>query len=79
MSRIGKQTISLPEKVSITTGDGSRLSVEGPKGKLEWVLPAGISLEQSDGKVEVKRLSDDRKVRAWQIQFTLQWFDYRLD
>lgn len=64
MSRIGKQTISLPEKVSITTGDGSKLSVEGPKGKLEWELPEGISLEQNDGEVEVKRLSEDRKVRA---------------
>lgn len=64
MSRIGNKTISLPEKVTITTGDGSRLSVEGPKGKLEWVLPEGISLEQNDGEVEVKRLSEDRKVRA---------------
>ena len=64
MSRIGNKTISLPEKVSITTGDGSRLSVEGPKGKLEWVLPEGISLEQNGGEVEVKRLSEDRKARA---------------
>jgi large subunit ribosomal protein L6 len=64
MSRIGKQTISLPEKVSITTGDGRKLSVEGPKGKLEWELPEGIRLEQNDGEVEVKRLCEDRKVRA---------------
>jgi len=64
MSRIGKKTISLPEKVSVTSGDGTSVSVEGPKGKLEWVLPEGIRLEQNDGELELKRLSEDRKVRA---------------
>ena len=43
---------------------GAHVSVEGPKGKLEWDLPEGISLEQSDNEVNVNRANEDRKVRA---------------
>ena len=64
MSRIGKQTIELPEKVAIKVDDDSHIVVEGPKGKLEWELPAGISLEQEDSTVAVNRASEDRKLRA---------------
>jgi len=63
MSRIGNKLISLPEKVSVTM-NGAHVSVEGPKGKLEWDLPEGITLEQSDGEVTVARTNDDRRVRA---------------
>ncbi len=55
--------ISLPEKVSIAVSD-AHVSVEGPKGKLEWDLPEGIALEQNDGEVVLKRDNDHRKVRA---------------
>lgn len=64
MSRIGKKEISLPEKVEIKVGDDSGVTVEGPKGTLEWSLPAGIGLEQEDGTVRVTRDSEERKIRA---------------
>ena len=64
MSRIGKKEITLPEKVEIKMGGNSDISVEGPKGKLEWQLPAGISLEQEDGTLRVTRVSEERSVRA---------------
>ena len=64
MSRIGKKEIGLPEKVEVKVGDDSSLTVEGPKGKLEWALPEGIGVEQEDGSVRVTRASEDRKVRA---------------
>jgi len=63
MSRIGNKLISLPEKVSVTMS-GAHVSVEGPKGKLEWDLPEGISLEQVDNDVSIKRTNEDRSVRA---------------
>ena len=47
MSRIGKKPIELPAKVSVKIGTDGTVNVEGPKGKLAWTLPAGIS-----GKVE---------------------------
>ena len=64
MSRIGLKSISLPEKVAVKVDNGSHVTVEGPKGKLEWDLPAGITLEQEDGTVTVKRASEQRTQRA---------------
>jgi large subunit ribosomal protein L6 len=57
MSRIGKKPITLPSGVKISVGD--QLEVTGPKGKLMVPIPAGITFEQSPGKLEVKRDSDD--------------------
>ncbi|MDB4617285.1 50S ribosomal protein L6 [Verrucomicrobiales bacterium] len=64
MSRIGKQLINLPEKVSVSCDDSLNVTVEGPKGKLEWVLPGGISLSQEDGAVSINCASEERKARA---------------
>lgn len=64
MSRIGKKEIALPEKVEIKVADDSGITVEGPKGKLQWSLPEGIGVEQEDGSVRVTRSSEDRKLRA---------------
>jgi large subunit ribosomal protein L6 len=57
MSRIGKKLIPLPSGVKIQVGQ--ELEVTGPKGKLRVPIPPGISFEQADGKLEVKRDSDD--------------------
>jgi large subunit ribosomal protein L6 len=64
MSRIGLKSISLPEKVAIKVDGGSHITVEGPKGKLEWDLPKGITLEQEDGVVTLKRATEHRVLRA---------------
>lgn len=64
MSRVGQKSISLPEKVKIDIGSDGDVTVEGPKGKLEWHVPAGISVAQEDGNVSVQRASDSRKHRA---------------
>ncbi len=47
MSRIGKKPIELPAKVSVKFGESGSVNVEGPKGKLSWSLPSGVT-----GKVE---------------------------
>jgi large subunit ribosomal protein L6 len=57
MSRIGKKPIPLPNGVKVTIGD--QLQVTGPKGTLTVPLPAGITVEQGPGKLEIKRASDD--------------------
>ncbi len=63
MSRIGRQLVAIPEKVSVKI-DGHNLSVEGPKGKLEWALPEGITMSEQDGSIQVERASDDRRLKA---------------
>src|SRR5689334_18109557 len=57
MSRIGKKPIPLPSGVKIKVGD--KLEVTGPKGTLTVPIPEGISIEQADGRLEVKRASDE--------------------
>ncbi|RYG28029.1 50S ribosomal protein L6, partial [bacterium] len=63
MSRVGLKPISLPEKVAVKV-DGRTVTVEGPKGKLDFPLPEGISLSNEDGNVIVSRASEQRQVRA---------------
>ena len=57
MSRMGKKPITVPGGVKVSIGD--QLEVTGPKGKLTVPIPAGITIEQSAGKLEVKRASDE--------------------
>ena len=56
MSRVGNKPIPLPKGVQVTIGQ--RLEVKGPKGALTIPLPRGVKVEQSDGKLEVKRQTD---------------------
>ena len=39
MSRIGKQSIDIPEKVKVKL-DGQKIFVDGPKGSLSRILPS---------------------------------------
>src|SRR6266496_5028117 len=63
MSRIGKQPISIPAKVKVEV-KGQQVSVEGPKGKLNWELPHRTSLKVEKDKVVVSRDGDDAKAKA---------------
>ena len=64
MSRIGGKIISLPEKVKMACAEDGTVTVEGPKGKLEWTLPKGITVSQEDGVLTVSRSGDQRQLRA---------------
>jgi large subunit ribosomal protein L6 len=63
MSRIGKQPIAIPPKVKVEV-KGQKVSVEGPKGKLNWELPRRTSLKVNEGKVLVSRQGDDAEAKA---------------
>jgi large subunit ribosomal protein L6 len=43
MSRIGKKPIELPAKVIVKIAADGAVNVEGPKGKLAWKLPSGVT------------------------------------
>mgnify|MGYP001379149611 FL=1 len=64
MSRVGNKVIPLPDKVSVAVNDGGSLAVEGPKGKLEWVLPEGITLNQEEESVLLTRSDESRSQKA---------------
>ena len=53
MSRIGKLPIEIPNGVSVII-DGSKVRVEGPKGKLEQAFPNTIEVVEEDNQLLVK-------------------------
>lgn len=63
MSRIGRLPITIPSSVRVGI-EGRVVTVEGPKGKLSWELPQDIFVELADGKLHVKRTTDEKKVKA---------------
>lgn len=64
MSRVGNKNISLPAQVKLTMADGGHVTVEGPKGKLSYTLPTGITLSQEDNAITLKRPNDERRSKA---------------
>ena len=65
MSRLGKVPIPLPDKVKISVS-GSRVTVEGPKGKLEESLIGGVGIRVEQKGVLVDRPGDARADRSAQ-------------
>ena len=49
MSRIGRLPVAIPEGVTVTVAEGNKVTVKGPKGTLERVLPAEMSIKVEDG------------------------------
>jgi large subunit ribosomal protein L6 len=54
MSRIGKKPITLPKGVKYTV-ESNVVVVEGPKGKVNALIPAGITFSEKDGVLTVER------------------------
>ena len=63
MSRIGKQPIAIPAKVKVEV-KGQKVSVEGPKGKLDFELPQRTSLKVDGGNIVVSRAGEGAEAKA---------------
>src|SRR5947208_7114326 len=59
MSRIGRKPIPIPKGVTVKI-EGNTVAVQGPKGKLDTALPAGIKVEQKDGHIVAIRENDSQ-------------------
>lgn len=64
MSRIGKLPIAIPQGVDVKIGDDNTVTVKGPKGQLVKTMHKDMMLTIEDGKVLVKRPSDEKMHRA---------------
>jgi len=60
MSRIGKQTIEIPQGVTVSVSDGV-VKVQGPKGTLERVLNALVTVAVQDNVVTVDVVNKEEK------------------
>ena len=64
MSRIGRMPIAVPAGVTVTIAENNKVTVKGPKGTLERVLPAEMSIKEEDGQIIVTRPSDLKKMKS---------------
>ncbi|MEO6182048.1 MAG: 50S ribosomal protein L6 [Verrucomicrobiota bacterium] len=63
MSRIGKSPIVVPAQVKVDV-KGKKISVQGPKGKLDMELPRRTSLKVEGDKIVVSRDGEDAEAKA---------------
>jgi large subunit ribosomal protein L6 len=64
MSRIGRKSIQIPDKVKLDVSDTGDVTVEGPKGRLKWSLPRQISLKVEGKEASLSRSAETRSVKA---------------
>jgi len=63
MSRIGKQPIPVPDKVTVTIKDTS-VTVEGPRGKVHQTFAPVVKISQADKKVTIAPTEETRFANA---------------
>ena len=64
MSRIGRLPVAVPAGVTVDIKEGNDVTVNGPKGTLQRVLPEEMSIKLEDGQVIVTRPNDLKKMKS---------------
>ena len=64
MSRIGRMPIAIPAGVTVEVAENNKVTVKGPKGTLERVLPEEMTIKLEDGHVVVTRPNDLKKMKS---------------
>ena len=64
MSRIGRMPIAIPAGVTVTVAENNTVTVKGPKGTLERVLPAEMEIKKEGEEVIVNRPNDLKKMKS---------------
>jgi len=64
MSRLGKKPIKLPQGVSAAFPPDGSVAIEGPKGRLVWMLPPMIRAQVKEGELLVGRSDNSRRSKA---------------
>ena len=64
MSRIGKMPIAIPAGVTVEIAENNKVTVKGPKGTLERVLPAEMDIKMEGSEIVVSRPNDLKKMKS---------------
>ena len=64
MSRIGRMPIAVPAGVTVTIAENNLVTVKGPKGTLERVLPAEMTIKQEGAEIVVSRPNDLKRNKS---------------
>ena len=64
MSRIGRMPIAIPAGVTVEVAENNKVTVKGPKGTLERVLPAEMEIKLEGAELTVSRPNDLKKMKS---------------
>ena len=64
MSRIGRMPIAIPAGVTVEVAENNKVTVKGPKGTLERVLPAEMEIKVEGSEITVARPNDLKKMKS---------------
>ena len=64
MSRIGRMPIAIPAGVTVSIAENNKVTVKGPHGTLERVLPGEMEIKVEGGEVTVNRPNDLKRMKA---------------
>ena len=64
MSRIGRMPIAIPAGVTVEVAENNKVTVKGPKGTLERVLPSEMEIKVEGSEVIVSRPNDLKKMKS---------------
>lgn len=64
MSRIGRMPIAVPAGVTVDIAENNKVTVKGPKGTLERVLPAEMDIKLEADVITVSRPNDLKKMKS---------------
>ncbi len=64
MSRIGRMPIAVPAGVTVDIAENNKVTVKGPKGTLERVLPIEMKITLDGTEIKVERPSDLKKMKS---------------
>ena len=64
MSRIGRMPIAIPAGVTVEVAENNKVTVKGPKGTLERVLPSEMEIKVEGAEVLVSRPNDLKKMKS---------------
>ena len=64
MSRIGRMPIAVPAGVTVDIAENNKVTVKGPKGTLERVLPSEMTIKLEGSEIIVTRPSDLKKMKS---------------
>ncbi len=64
MSRIGRMPIAVPAGVTVEIAENNKVTVKGPKGTLERVLPKEMEIKVEGATIIVSRPNDLKKMKS---------------
>ena len=64
MSRIGRMPIAIPAGVTVEIAENNKVTVKGPKGTLERVLPVEMEIKVEGAEVVVTRPNDLKRMKS---------------